>query len=455
MIQTEVKKLGTDEHAVNVQVPQVEYDRVYAIHVNKLQANIKLPGFRPGKTPKGVVEKQFGAKAHEDTMSELVQNYFVEAIEKSGLTPAIQPELEFPAVQPSTGFQFTLKVVTWPEVKLNKLSKLSMVETTVEVTETDIQSVVDHLMESQVRYEVEDGRKGAKGDEVVIDFVGFVDGEAFEGGRGEDAKLVLGSAQFIPGFEDQLEGAQAGEERSLDVNFPEDYQNKSLAGKAARFEVQVKAVGASVKASDEKELADMLNFDDAKALREDVRSRLTMEAEHAQFETNRDSAFDALLAANKVNVPETMIQQDMEQTRSRVLKSMHEQGMEAGQDIFDTPEYKKTLHERSERALSISLLLNAVREAHEISVSDADVESELDSQAKQYPDDQHDAFRNWIHGQKDQMAGLRDKLLEKKCVACMMEQAKTKSVRISLEEWQKKRVAADADAKTDNAREAA
>jgi len=445
MIQTEIKKLGTDEHAVNVQVPQAEYDRVYADHVSKLQTNLKLPGFRPGKTPKGMVEKQFGAKAHEDTMSELVQNYYAEAIEQSGLMPAIQPELELPAVQPATGFQFTLKVVTWPEVKLNKLSKLSVTETRVEVTDADVQSVVERLMGSQVRFEAEKGRKAETGDELTIDFAGFVDGEAFEGGRGEDVKLVLGSGQFIPGFETQLEGVKAGDERSLDVTFPADYQHKPLAGKAANFEVQIKSVGMAVKASNEKELAGMLNFDDAGALREDIQSRLTGEAEQAGFEMNRKAAFDALVEANDVHIPEMMIKQDMQQTRERVLKSMREQGMEASSEIFDAPEHQGELHKRSERALATALLLNTMRETNEITVSDDDVAAELDQQAKQYPDDQHDAFKKWMYSEKEQMTGLRDKLLEKKCVACIMEQAKTKQACMSLEEWQQKRDAADAE----------
>ncbi len=455
MIQTEVKKLGTDEHAVNVQIAQIEYDRVYATHLNKLQTKLKLPGFRPGKTPKGVIEKKFGVKAHEDTMSELVQNYFVEAIEKSGLTPAIQPELDFPAVQPSTGFHFTLKVVTWPEVKLKKLSKLSIVETTVEIAETDIQSVIDHLMESQVRYEIEEGRKAAKNDEVTMNFTGFVGNKVFEGGHGEDAKLVLGSGRFIPGFEDQLEGAQAGEDRSLSVTFPDDYQNKSLAGKAARFEVHVKDIGVSVKASDEDDLAGMLNFDNAKSLYEDVRNRLVSEAEQAQFEMNRTAAFDALLSTNKVDIPEMMLQQDMQQTRSRLSKSMHQQGMDFDRSMFDTPEYEEILRKGSERRLAISLLLNAVHADHEISVSDTDVEAELDHQAEQYPEDQHDAFTDWMLSQKEKMAELRDKLLEKKCVKCMMEQAKTKATRMTLEEWQQKQAAADADAQVGDIKEAA
>jgi len=451
MIQTEIKKLGADEHAVNVQVPQAEYDRIYTNHIGKLQSNIKRPGFRPGKMPKGMVEKQFGVKAHEDTVSDLVRNYYAEAIEKSGLTPAIQPELELPAVQPATGFQFTLKVVTWPEVKLNGLPQLSMTETRVDVMDEDIQSAVDRLMESQVRFEVEYDREAETGDELTIDFIGFVDGEVFEGGRGEDVKLVLGSGQFIPGFEGQLEGVKAGEERSLDVSFPDDYQHKPLAGKAACFEVHVKAVGAAVKASSEEELAGMSNFDDVDALREEIRCSLISEAEQAQSESNRESALNALFTANDVHVPEMMIREDMQQTRERVLKSMREQGMEVSSDVFDAPEQRDELRKRSERALAISLLLNAVRETHDIVVSDEDIEVELEQRAKQYSDDQHDSFKRWMRGQKDQMTGLRDKLLEKKCVACIMEQAKIAPARMSLGEWQKIQNAARAE--TGNARE--
>ncbi len=442
MIQTETKKLGADEHEVNVQVPQAEYDRVYASHIGKLQSNIKMPGFRPGKTPKGMVEKQFGVKAREDTVSELVRNYYVEAIEKSGLTPAIQPELELPAVQPATGFQFMLKVVTWPEVKLNGLSQLSVTQTRVEVEDADIQSALNRLMEEKVRFEAECDREAETGDELTIDFVGFVDGEVFEGGRGEDVKLVLGSEQFIPGFEAQLEGARASEERVLDVSFPEDYRYEPLAGKAARFEVRVKSVGAAAKASSEEELAGMLDFDDVAALREDVRLRLISEARQVQFEANRESALHALFTANEVHVPEMMIREDMQRTRERVLKSMREQGMEASADVFDAPEQRDELHKRSERALATSLLLNAVRETHDLVVSDEDMGAELDQQAKQYPDDQRDSFKEWMGGQKEQMVELRDKLLEKKCVACIMEQTETEPVRISLDEWRRKQDAA-------------
>jgi len=436
MIRTEVKKLGNDEHAVNVHVAQTEYDRIYAAQVGKLVSKVKLPGFRPGKTPKGVIEKQFGAQAHEDTISELVQTHYAAAIEQSGLMPALQPELGVPAVQPESGFSFTLKVTTWPEVKLKPLGKISVESTEVKVTDADMQSVIDRLIDTQVSYEEEAGRETQNGDQVSIDFTGFVDNEPFDGGRGEDVKLVIGAGQFIPGFETGLMGARAGDERSLDVTFPVEYQHKPLAGKAARFEVLVKSVAASRKQQNEDELAALLKFDDAAALRADIRKRLEQEAADASYSTSRDALFDALVAAHEIRLPEAMVQQDMQQSRQRVARSMQQQGLDMKPEMFNDPAFAEELRKRSERALSISLLLSTFREENKVEISEEDVEAELNVQAAQYPADQLDAFKNWMKGQQEQMAQLRDRLLEKKCVACIMEQVKVKPVSLELDEWQ-------------------
>jgi len=224
MIQTNVKQLSDHEHQVHVTLPQSEYDRVYAEQTSKLSAQAKLPGFRPGKIPKGVIQKQFGVKIHEDTVSELLQANYVGAIESSGLVPAVQPELTLPSVQPAAEFNFTLNVVTWPKVELSPLADMTLKTTKVSVEDDDIKAVVQRLMTSQVKYEIEDQRTAENGDQVTMDFVGFVGDEAFDGGDGEDHALVLGSGQFIPGFEDQLIGHQAGEHVVVTVTFPDPYQ---------------------------------------------------------------------------------------------------------------------------------------------------------------------------------------------------------------------------------------
>ena len=436
MIQTKVKKLGDNEHQVNVQIAQTEYDRIHGEQTKKLAGSVKLPGFRKGNMPADMLKKQFGAKLHEDTISELLQVHYVAAIESSGLTPAAQPELDIPAVQPDSGFEFTMKVVTWPEVKVKSLSKLKFETTEVEVTDEDIQTVIDRLMESQVKYEVEDGRVAEKGDQVTIDFVGFIDDEAFEGGKGEDAPLVLGAGQFIPGFEDQLIGKKAGDDCTIDVTFPEQYQAAHLAGKSARFETQVKAVAKSVRASDQDDLAKMLGFDDGAALIEDARTRLTEQAASAAIQNTREAAFDALLAANEVSLPERLIDEDVKATTQRVVQNMKQQGMEATGEMFEDEAFKNEVRERSEKGLKLSVLMQSVRDQAKLDVEDSEIDAELDKMAAQYPADQKEQFISWIKSQKEQVASVRERLLEGKCVEYIVSQAKTKQVSKTLGQWQ-------------------
>jgi trigger factor len=436
MIQTEVKKLGVHEYQVHVTVPQGEYDRIYAEQIQKLSRQAKLPGFRPGKTPVGVIKQKFGPKLHDDTVSELLQTHYIKAIESSGLNPAIQPQLDIPEVQPSEGFEFTIKVTTWPEVAVSDLSKLKFAETTIEVGGDDIQSVIDRLMKSQVTYRLEEEGKLEEGDQAHIDFVGSIDGEEFEGGKGENVALVIGEGRFIPGFEDQLTGKAAGEDVTIGVTFPDDYQAAHLAGKAASFAAVVRSVGKPETADNEDALAKMLNFEDEAAFRADIESRLGQEAEQASYTSTRDAALDALLAADAIKLPEALVEQDMLEVTKRVVENMKEQGVEAKREMFADEAFKKEVRKRSERGLKLSLLLQSVRERGELSVDDAEIDTEIDRQAQQYPEDQHEQFKSWLKGQKEQMASMREGLLERKCVAYIVSQAKTTAASKALSVWQ-------------------
>lgn len=436
MVQTQVKSLGKDEHAVHVHVPQEEYDRAYAEQLAKLSTRAKLPGFRPGKTPAQLIEKQFQAQLHEDTVSALVQHYYADAIEASGLIPAVQPQLTVPQVQPASGLDFTLKVVTWPEVAPPQVEKLELTQTEVVVTDADVQEVVDRLLRDQVRYEPDEERAAETGDELRIDFTGYIDGVPFEGGHGEDVALVLGDNRFIPGFEEGLVGARAGEEKSVDVRFPDDYQNAQLAGRQARFAVVIKTVGRPVYAESDEELARMLGFDDAAALRADVRARLEKEAVQAGREATRKALFEALLAATDVSIPEALVQQDMRETVQRVLKSMQAQGMQPQAEMFQDEAFRNEVRQRSERALKLNVLLQALCRQAKLEVTDAEVEAELERLAGDYPEEQRQQFKAWYRQQEERLAGLRDRLLQDKCVDYVLARAKVTKVTQSLREWQ-------------------
>lgn len=436
MIQTEVKSLGNNEHQVNVVIAQSEYDRIYSEQMKKLSMQAKLPGFRPGKTPNDVIKKQFGPKIHEDTISELVQSNYVAAIESSGLIPAVQPHLDIPATQPSEGFEFTMKVTTRPDVKLSALNKLKFDETTVEMGDEDIDQVIERLQKSQVKFEVETERAAENGDQLHIDFVGSIDNEEFEGGKGEDVPLVLGEGRFIPGFEEQLLGKKAGEDLTINVDFPADYQATHLAGKAASFATNVKSVGKPVTAENDDELAKMLGFEDAAALRDDARSRLTEESDNASYQSTRLAALDALVDANPIDLPEALVEQDIRETTQRVLQNMKQQGVDLTPEMMDDDAFKAEVRERSERGLKLSILLQQVRELSELDVDDDELDAEIDRQSTQYPEEQREQFKAWIKGQQEQVASMKDALLERKCVLYIVEQAKTKAVSKPLSEWQ-------------------
>ena len=436
MIQTEVKAIGANEYMVHVTVPQGEYDRIYAEQIQKLSRQAKLPGFRPGKTPRQVVEKQFGPKLHDDTVSELLQTHYVSAIESSGLNPAVQPELDIPEVQPAGSFEFTLKVTTWPQTEAKNLADLSFEQTTVEVGTADIDGVVERLMQSQVSYQDAADAKVEEGDQVHIDFVGSIDGDKFEGGSGEGVALVVGEGRFIPGFEDQLVGAAVGGEVNVEVAFPADYPAAHLAGKAASFATVVKSIGKPEKPADEDALAKLLGFADSVVFRADIEQRLSQEAEHASHEVTREAVFDALLAANEVELPEALIEQDMVETTKRVVENMKRQGVEAQREMFADEAFRQEVRQRSERGLKLSVLLQSLRQKAGIDLTDQEIDDEIDRQSKQYPEEQQVQFKSWIRGQKEQMAALREGLLERKCVAYIASQAKVKSAKKSLSAWQ-------------------
>ncbi len=435
MVKTEVKSAGKNEHVVHVQIAQQAYDKTYAEQLDKLAGQVKLPGFRAGKTPNQMLKQRFAGKLHEDTVSELIQEHYLEALESCGLHPAVQPELDIPTVQPKDGFEFTMKVVTWPDVKLANLGKLKFSETVVNAGDTDVQGVIDRLMEKEVNYKDSKG-KAENGDELHIDFVGFVGDEPFEGGKGEDVALKLGEGRFIPGFEDQLLGKKAGEEVTVEVTFPGEYQARHLAGKAARFETIVKRVGKPEKLADDAALAKHLGFESADALREDVRKRLEREAEMASYETTRSAAFDALLAANKVALPEALIEQDVRSQIQRVADSLKQQGMPADSEMLREEAFRNEVRSRSERNLSLSVLLQAVKDQGGVDVSDAEIDAEIETLSNQYPAEQHDQFVAWVRSQKEQMEQMHERLLERKCVAYIVEQAKAKKEEKALSVWQ-------------------
>ena len=436
MIQTEITSRSANEHDIHVLVPRREYERVYAAEVQKIAAKARLPGFRPGRTPAHVIVQKFSSQLAEDTATALVQEHYIEALEKSGLTPAIRPEIDMDVLADAQGFAFTIKVVTWPRPELKRLTGLSVTCTKISISEADVRGVVNRLMESRVRYDMADDAVAADGDEVHVDYTGYLDATPFEGGQDENARIVIGSGKMLPDIEQGLIGARAGDERSIEVQFPEDYGHTGLAGRTARFEVTVRQVGKAVRAGNEEELAGMMGFDNIEALHEDIRIRLHHEAEEAAYEATRQAVFDALLAAHEVQIPEAMIRRDMAEMQKRMARDMEARGMDASPEMFADEKLLARMRDTSEENLKLAVLLQAVRKEADIDVTEDEINTEIEQRAAEYPAEQHEKFITWMRGDKKQMDALRDRLLEKKVVEFIISQAKVKRVSMSLDEWQ-------------------
>lgn len=435
MINTEVKKLGDNEYALHVHISKEQYDEVYANHLKQMQENASSAEEPNDNILEGDLGPVYADRLFEMTVSELIKNHYGEAIELSGVIPALEPAFDVPEDQGDEGLEFIMNCVTWPKMELADLSSVDITRIDINVTDEDIQSFIGHLMESEVRYEMSGDRTAQNGDQVVINYEGFIDDVAFEGGTAENTELMLGQNQFIPGFEEGLIGAKAGDERSLEISFPEEYQTPDLAGKEAVFKVQVLSVAEGIRAKNQDELAQMLEYESAAELEDEVVHTLAMDAERVAFEATKTSTVEALLAVHNATFPDRMIEQEMENSTHQMRESMKQQGMAFDESWLEEDGFKDAIRRRSEKWLTQALIFRAIHENADLNVSDKELEEELDRLSREDPEREGDEFKRWMREHDGRISAVVDDLLEKKCILHALSQANVSQQVMSLAEW--------------------
>ncbi|RMH52483.1 MAG: trigger factor [Zetaproteobacteria bacterium] len=442
MIQTEVTQLGACEHEVRARLPQVEYDRVYKEKMEQLRRRVRLPGFRPGRVPPHVLRRTFGADLHQQAVEELVRTHFAAVLDQSGLKPAVQPELILPDREASgEGFEFTLKVTTMPEIPLEDLAAREVERLRIEVEESDVEAVVERMMKNQSNFVPDDGRAAQEDDRLVIDFVGTIDGVPFEGGSAEQVRLVVGEGRFIPGFEEQLIGARAGDEVTVRVEFPDDYDAPHLAGRKAEFAVTVHEVARPEPWASVDELAQQLHFADAAELRAGVRAQLEFEAESIAYEANRSAVATSILAGRKVALPEALMQEQLRALIRDTRERMKQRGTPIGSDFF-TDEVKAGMRERARNDLLFGLVVRALSDAGGIEVDEEGVRAELERRLARIPASERPAAEARIRGDKGEMERIRDLVHERSCIAWALERMAVREKVMTLSAWQEEADAA-------------
>ncbi|MGG2952968.1 trigger factor [Geobacillus stearothermophilus] len=385
------EKLEGNEGVLTVEVDAEKVNKGLDAAFKKVVKNITLPGFRKGKVPRVLFEKRFGVEAlYQDALDILLPEAYAKAVEEAGIEPVSMPEIDIEQMEKGKSLIFKAKVTVKPEVKLGQYKGLEVEKMDATVTDEDVENELKRLQENYAELVVKEDGTVENGDTVVIDFEGFVDGEPFEGGKAENYSLEIGSGTFIPGFEEQLVGMKAGEEKEIQVTFPEEYHAEQLAGKPATFKVKVHEVKAKQLPALDDEFAkdvdeEVETLDELKAK---IRARLE-EAKKNEAETALRNAVVEKAAANaEIDIPAVMVQNETDRMLREFDQRLQMQGLNlqlyyqfSGQDEAALREQMK---EDAEKRVRAALTLEAIAKAENIEVTDEEVEEELQKMAEAY-----------------------------------------------------------------------
>lgn len=384
------KKEG-NKGVLTFEVPSSEFDKALDEAFKKVSKDVQLPGFRRGKVPRGIFEKRFGIESlYQDAVDILLPNAYSNAVEEANISPIVQPVVDIEEIEQGKDLIFTAEIEVKPEVALGEYKGLEVEEEKVEVTDEDVEAELKTLQEQHAELIVKEEGPIEEGDTAVIDFEGFVDGEAFEGGKGENHPLEIGSGQFIPGFEEQLIGKQSGEDTEVEVAFPEDYHAEELAGKDATFKVKIH----EVKSKELPELDDEFakDVDDEAETLEELKSKkkeqLLEQKTQAADAQKRDSLIEKASENAEVDIPEIMIENELNQMLQEFQQRLQMQGMTmemyaefSGQD---ENALRDQMREDAEKRVKTSLTLEAIANAENIEVTEEEINEELESVASMY-----------------------------------------------------------------------
>ena len=384
-----VEKLEKSRVAVTVEVGAEEFEAAVAKAYAKARGKLSIPGFRPGKAPRKMIEKLYGAGVfYSDAVDIALPEAYTQAIGQSGLDVVGYPEIEIVDDKiDENGFTFKATVAVYPEVKLGEYKGLTAEKEEIKVSADDVKERLNEMAERNARL-VSVDRKAKKGDIAVIDFEGFDNGEAFEGGKGENYELELGSGSFVPGFEDQVIGMKAGEEKDIDITFPENY-HEDLAGKAVVFHVKVNKVTETiVPAQDDDFARDVSEFDSLEELKNDIRAKALNNAQKQIDNAFENACIEKAAENTTVDMPNALVEKELDVQMERFGYQLQMSGysMEQYAKMMggDVNTMRNAFRPTAEKQAKISVTLERIAEVENLTVTEQDIEEEFESMAKQY-----------------------------------------------------------------------
>ena len=386
----QVEKLEKNMAKLTIEVPADDLEKALQSAYMKQKNKIAMPGFRKGKVPRQMIEKMYGPEIfYDDAANALIPKAYSEAYEECELEIVSRPEINVVQIEKGKSFIFTADVATKPEVKLGEYKGLEVDKVSTRVTQKEVDAKIQEEAEKNAREVVVTDRPVADGDEVILDFEGFVDGEAFEGGKGENYPLTIGSGSFIPGFEEQLVGAEAEKEVEVKVTFPEDYHAEELKGKEAVFKCTVHEIKAKeLPELDDEFASEVSEFDTLDELKADIKAKIKEQKVNDGKRAQEDAAVDAIIESAKMDLPEAMVDTQARQMLDEFAQRMQQQGLTLDQYMQFTgmtaDKMMDELRPQAEKRIKTRLVLEAIAKAENIEITDEKLDEEIAKMAEAY-----------------------------------------------------------------------
>ena len=395
-----VENAGGLERRMTVQVPAERVEQEVQSRLDSMSKTVRLDGFRPGKVPLKVIEKKYGKQVRLEVVDELVNSTMQEALSQESIRPVGQPSVEPKEIQPGEPLEYVATFEVFPELSGMLDYGFKVTKPIVEITSDDVGSMLENLRQQRATWNVVE-RAAQPGDQVNIDFEGTIGGAAFAGNKAEQMALVLGANTMIPGFEDQLAGVSAGDEKTLNITFPDDYAAAEVAGKDAEFQVKVNSVSEAVLPELDDDFARAFGIDEngMDGLREEITNNMQRELSGLITSKLKEQVFSGLLEANPVEVPRTLIESEIQQLQSQESN----QGVDAS-----------SLQATAERRVKLGVLISEIVKLNNIQVDPDRVRKLVDTIAESY--EKPEEVVQWYYGNQEMLSGVQSSVMEELAV---------------------------------------
>ncbi len=415
------------ERCMTVEVPAERVNEEVEKRLKKIASTARLDGFRPGKAPLSIIRSRYDDQVREEVFREMLQSTYFEALSQEKLRPAGEPRIEPLEKSPQEGFGYTATFEVMPEVTLKEMTDVTIKRPVARVEESDIDEMVEKLRMQRAAW-VEVDRPAEDGDQIIINFKGYIDDQPFDGGSADGVPLRLGADQMIDGFEAGLVGIQAGESRTLELTFPENYQVEKLAGKDVRFEVEAVKVSVSELPEADESFAKIFSpTGNMAGLRGEIRANMERELKLRIDARVKEQAMQALLDANALEVPTALVEEEAAELKKQAQAELAENAA-AGSPQQDLP--LELFMENAKRRVSLGLIIAEVIKANDIQVDEDRLKAKVEQIAADYEDPK--AVVDWYYNHEEQLNQLKNVVLEEQVVDWVLEQVKVEDEQTSF-----------------------